>query len=359
MQEDGCLRKPLTFGRRVARHGPLHGVRSGPDLIRDRSCRVTNRWRRQCHDDVGRLQKIAACGSFATPKFISRKEPGCAHLPLAFGLGKSHFSSNYKNLAGILTMNSKRNIGDTGKFRRSLLIGTAVPVLAASAGFGLLLANSAAAAPLPSPFPIIGATSPVTIANDLDCSDAGDCLVITTTGEGSFIDLQNTGNLTSSGGNGIRTETTGSGSWIKIFNGGAIDTAGIGILARTEFAFAGVNREWRYGWGWPWHEWVKSGRLWRKCSGLRRRTGRSCRCGRRRQYPDYKRGRRRGQCQWRQSNECRRQCQGGHRGRGRKGHWRERHWRQHRNDECRRWRRCDCHLEPRSGHGHWSCWFGR
>ena len=85
---------------------------------------------------------------------------------------------------------------------------------------------------------IIGSPTAVDIDNANDCVFPGNCIEITTNGDGAFIDLGNSGNLTA-GQQGIYTRTQAANSAINIVNTGVISSGysgsyyGPGILART------------------------------------------------------------------------------------------------------------------------------
>jgi outer membrane autotransporter protein len=117
--------------------------------------------------------------------------------------------------------------------RRALLAGTA---LVSTLFIGTLLAPTPASAQ--QAVSILLSPNPVTVDNGNDCVFAGNCIEITTNGDGAFIDLANSGNLTA-GARGIYTATLTANSAINIVNTGIISSGyalpygGSGIFART------------------------------------------------------------------------------------------------------------------------------
>jgi hypothetical protein len=109
--------------------------------------------------------------------------------------------------------------------RRTLLAGTA---LASTLIAGGLLAPAPASAQ--QAISIVGSPTPVDIDNANDCIFAGNCIEITTNGDGAFIDLGNSGNLTA-GQEGIYTATVAANSAINIVNTGVI-SSGYSLLWR-------------------------------------------------------------------------------------------------------------------------------
>jgi outer membrane autotransporter protein len=117
--------------------------------------------------------------------------------------------------------------------RRTLLAGTA---LASTLFIGALLGPAPASAQ--QAVSIIASPVAVDIDNGSDCVFAGNCIEITTNGDGAFIDLGNSGNLTA-GQQGIYAATRAANSAINIVNTGVISSGyggsyyGGGIVART------------------------------------------------------------------------------------------------------------------------------
>src|SRR5262249_28413736 len=72
-----------------------------------------------------------------------------------------------------------------------------------------------------------------TYNNVLSCNDPADCIIIAATGDSNSITLSNTGTLVSTGAMGINTSTTGEGSFIIIDNFGNITSVDNAISATT------------------------------------------------------------------------------------------------------------------------------
>jgi autotransporter-like protein/autochaperone domain-containing protein len=105
--------------------------------------------------------------------------------------------------------------------RRGLLAGTA---LVSTLFIGTLLAPTPASAQ--QAVSILLSPNPVTVDNANDCIFDGNCIEITTNGDGAFIDLTNSGNLTA-GLFGILTATAGPNSPISIVNTGIISASNL------------------------------------------------------------------------------------------------------------------------------------
>src|SRR5438094_2304410 len=74
--------------------------------------------------------------------------------------------------------------------------------------------------------------APVNITNNTNCTFAGDCILITTTGgTANTINLINNGTLTSTGAMGIDTQTQGASITIRNNSTGVITSADDGIFA--------------------------------------------------------------------------------------------------------------------------------
>jgi hypothetical protein len=108
----------------------------------------------------------------------------------------------------------RRQLGSAD--RNSLLLGTA---LASTLFIGAALCPAPASAQ--QAILIVSWPTPVDIDNADDCVFPGNCIEITTNGDGAFIDLGNSGNLTA-GQQGIYTATRAANSAINIVNTGVI-----------------------------------------------------------------------------------------------------------------------------------------
>ena len=90
---------------------------------------------------------------------------------------------------------------------------TSLPTLLCSTALASTLGLSIGLAPTPAVAQAVnlpGQVAPVVINNVTNCNFAGDCIFISTTGNGNFINLTNSGVLISTGGRGIATSTSGA-----------------------------------------------------------------------------------------------------------------------------------------------------